>query len=284
MDIDDFILGAHVSISGGISNAPIRGVEIGCDAIQIFTKNQVQWKSTPLKNNEISKFRKEYDVSGLRTLIVHCSYLINLASIKPDIFNKSLKSFTDELRRAEQIGALYLVIHPGAHMGEGEQSGLRRVADSVRIALEDSGTEKIKILFETTSGQGTVLGYTFEQLAFLLDEVNVRSRVGICVDTCHVFSAGYDLRTETDCRKTFDLFQSVIGIDRLKLLHFNDSKNEFNSRKDRHENIGKGFIGEKGFRAILSDPRLKGIPAILETPGGPERYREELKLLRSFIE
>jgi deoxyribonuclease-4 len=276
------IIGAHVSIAGGISNAPQRGLDIGCDAIQIFTKNQVQWKEPSLSEDEICSFEEEYNRAKLKSLIVHCSYLINLASPKANVYSKSLRAFVCELKRSEKIGANYVVIHPGAHMGDGEEKGLGKIVKSVNRALETSNTKNVCVLYETTAGAGTVLGYRFEQIANLIENCSNSRRVGVCLDTCHVFAAGYDLRTSRGYGKTMREFDDIIGLEKLKVIHMNDSKTELGSRVDRHHHIGEGFIGLKGFRNIVRDERLKTIPKILETPGMPDDFRRNIKLLRSL--
>jgi len=276
------IIGAHVSIAGEISKAPQRGLEIGCEAIQIFTKNQVQWKEPSLSNDEICLFEEEYKRAKLKSLIVHCSYLINLASPKANVYSKSLRAFVCELKRSEKIGANYVVLHPGAHMGSGENEGLEKIVKSINRAIGESNTKNVCVLFETTAGSGTILGYRFEQIACLIESCNTKNRVGVCLDTCHVFAAGYDLRTSKGYSHTMREFDDIIGIDKLKVIHVNDSKTELGSRVDRHQHIGEGFIGFEGFRNIVMDERLKTVPKILETPGMPDDFRRNITLLRNL--
>ncbi|MBC7187311.1 MAG: deoxyribonuclease IV [Calditrichaeota bacterium] len=277
------MLGAHVSIAGGLHKAPARGVAIGCDAIQIFTKNQVQWKAPPLSEEEIAAFRTEFQHSGLACVVTHDSYLINLASPDQTVRARSLESLVGELLRAEQIGAPYLVMHPGAHMGDGEEKGLRLIAEGVSTALERSGTQQVMVLYETTAGQGSVLGYNFEQLAALLDMTMPRSRVGVCLDTCHVFAAGYELRSPDGLAETLAAFDRLIGLAHLRVIHLNDSKRELGSRIDRHEHIGKGEIGLEGFRLLLTEERLQHIPMLLETPGEEKDFAANLRTLRDLL-
>ncbi|MDZ7294736.1 MAG: deoxyribonuclease IV [candidate division KSB1 bacterium] len=277
------LLGAHVSIAGGLHKAPARGVAIGCDAIQIFTKNQVQWKAPPLSEEEIAAFKEEFARSGLACVVVHDSYLINLASPDEATRRRSLEGLVSELIRAEQIGAPYLVMHPGAHMGEGEEKGLRRIAQGVSEALGASGTQRVVVLYETTAGQGSVLGYTFEQLASLMEMTSPRSRVGVCLDTCHAFAAGYELRSAEGLDKTLETFHRIIGLEHLRVMHLNDSRKGLGTRIDRHEHIGKGEIGLEGFRILLREKRLQHLPMLLETPGGEKDFAENLKTLRELL-
>lgn len=277
------ILGAHVSISGGIGKAPARGASIGCDAIQIFTKNQVQWKAPSLTDEDVCLFKEDYAKAGLKFVVVHDSYLINLASPDPKVHGRSLDAFTDELNRAEQIGAPYLVFHPGAHLGDGEEAGLRRIAISVNRALRESDTTQVSVLFETTAGQGTMLGYSFEQLASLVEMSKADDRVGVCLDSCHIFAAGYEIRTAAGYERTMQEFDHIIGLDRLRALHLNDSRRELGSRVDRHRHIGEGHIGLEGFKNLLNDDRLDGLPMLLETPGKPEDFKQNLDTLRGLI-
>jgi len=277
------ILGAHVSIAGGLHKAPARGVAIGCDAIQIFSKNQVQWKAPPLSEEEVAAFKKEFLDSGLACVVVHDSYLINLASPEEKVRTRSLEGLVCELVRAEQIGAPYLVMHPGAHMGDGEELGLRRIAEGVTAALRASGTHEVMVLYETTAGQGSVLGYSFEQLAALREMTTPSARVGICLDTCHVFAAGYELRTREGLDATLATFDRVIGLAHLRVVHLNDSKRELGSRIDRHEHIGKGQIGLEGFRLLLTEQRLARIPMLLETPGEEKDFAANLRTLRDLL-
>ncbi len=278
------LLGAHVSIAGGLHKAPARGVAIGCDAIQIFSKNQVQWKAPPLTEAEIAAFQEEFTRSGLACVVVHDSYLINLASPDETTRGRSFEGLVGELVRAEQIGAPYLVMHPGAHMGDGEEVGLRRIAQGVSAAIETSGTEHVMVLYETTAGQGSVLGYTFDQLASLLEMTSPGSRVGVCLDSCHVFAAGCELRSAEGLNATLEAFQSAIGLERLRVVHLNDSRRALGSRIDRHEHIGKGEIGLEGFRLLLRDQRLRHLPMLLETPGGEEEFANNLKTLRGLLD
>ncbi|MGQ9560507.1 MAG: deoxyribonuclease IV [Candidatus Oleimicrobiaceae bacterium] len=278
------ILGAHVSIAGGLHKAPARGLAIGCDAIQIFSKNQVQWEAPPLTEEEVAAFKREFLQSGLACVVVHDSYLINLASPEQKVRTRSLEGLVCELVRAEQIGAPYLVMHPGAHMGEGEEEGLRRIAEGVTQALELSGTMEVMVLYETTAGQGSVLGYTFEQLALLREMTTPSSRVGICLDTCHAFASGYELRTREGLEATLAAFDQAVGLSHLRVVHLNDSKRGLGSRIDRHEHIGKGEIGLEGFRLLLNEQKLRHVPMLLETPGQEKDFAANLRTLRDLLQ
>lgn len=279
------ILGAHVSISGGIYKAPERGKEIGCDSIQIFTKNQRQWTAPPLSIKDAIQFKEEMKKNSIQIAIGHSSYLINIGSPKKETREKSITSLVIELKRSEKLELAALVFHPGSHLGAGEAEGLKLIAESLNVVLSRVKLRHTMVLLEITAGQGTNLGYKFEHLADIMDLIEVqKDRVGICFDTCHAFSAGYDLRTYEAYNETMDHFNEIIGLDKLKAFHLNDSKFELGAKKDRHENIGEGYIGVEGFRAIVNDTRFNRLPMVLETPGGEEGYKKDLKLLRSLVE
>jgi deoxyribonuclease-4 len=231
----------------------------------------------------LEKFQQAIEETSVYPMVIHDAYLINLASPKASIYNKSFAAFVDELQRSERLGVPYLVMHPGSHVGSGETEGLKKIALSLDRAVEESRTENTIILLEATAGQGTNLGYTFEQLKFIIDESRLADKVAVCVDTCHIFTAGYDIRSPEAWAKVKQQFDGVIGLDKLKLFHLNDSKRELGSKRDRHERIGQGEIGLDGFRTLLNDPDLKGIPMIMEIPGGENAYQEDLKVLRSLI-
>lgn len=277
------LLGAHMSIAGGLPNAPRRGQEVGCQTIQLFTKSNNQWHARPLTAEEITQFRQGRAAANLSPLLAHTCYLINLASPDPALIRKSRAAFAEEMRRAEVLGIEYLVTHPGAHMGAGEKAGLRQVAESVGLLLEATLGGSVQILLEVTAGQGTSLGWRFEQIAEVLTLLRGAPRVGVCLDTCHLFAAGYDIRTEAGYLRTMEECGTILGWDRVKALHLNDSKKDRGCRVDRHEHIGRGYIGRAGFSHILHDPHLRGLPMILETPKGEEPVtadRRNLALLR----
>jgi len=278
------VLGAHMSIAGGLYNAPRRGKSIACDTIQLFTKSSNRWKAKPLTEDDRNKFLQCLKETGIEPAFAHNSYLINLASPDAGLARKSFQSMREELDRAEFLKMPFIVIHPGAHTGDGEQKGLRRIANSLKKLIEQTLGYKAGIALETTAGQGTSLGSSFEQLAWLIEEVG-SERIVVCYDTCHTFAAGYDIRTKSAYTETFEKFDDIIGLKKLAAFHINDSLKELGSRIDRHQHIGKGHIGLAGFKNLLNDPRFAGIPMVLETPKGPEMAEdvENLKVLRDLI-
>lgn len=277
------LLGAHVSASGGAHNAVDNGEAIGCAAIQIFTKNQRQWFAPPLSQREVDLFRVKRAESGIKSIVAHGSYLINLCSAHEKIMIASVNSLVEEFRRSESLGLLGVVFHPGSHGGQGESKGIHLIIEGINRLIEKTPEFKSKIILETTSGAGSHLGSTFEQLARIMDGVTEPARMGVCVDTCHIFSAGYELRTPKAYEETVGKLKSVIGLDKILVFHVNDSKFEFGSRKDRHEFIGKGRIGKKAFGFLVNDPRFVRVPMILEIPGEDAEFKRDLKLLRSLI-
>ena len=280
------LLGSHVSISGGIHKAIARGKQIGCTAIQIFTKNANRWQAKPLQEKDITKFIGAWNDSNIRSIVVHDSYLINLATPKDELLKKSQEALLTELQRCEQLGVPYLVMHPGAHVGSGEEEGLRQVAASFDVIHRQTPDYKTQILVETTAGQGTNLGYCFEHLARIFELVQESERLGVCFDTCHAFAAGYELRTGEGYQHTFNRFDSIIGLERLKVFHLNDSQKSLGSRVDRHHGIGKGEIGLDGFRLLMNDSRFQTVPMLLETPKGDDPVasdQENLQILRGLI-
>ena len=276
------LLGAHMSIAGGIEKSLLRGHDLGCNTIQIFTKTSRGWREKFLQESEIIAFHETKEKTGIDPVISHCSYLVNLASPDRKIYEKSIDSMLNEIERCESLGIAYLVVHPGSHKESGEIPGIEKIADAINILHQKTQGFRLKILLETTAGQGTNLGYRFEQIAEMIERVEEESRMGLCLDTCHVFAAGYDLRTENGYRKVFKDIEEIMGMERLMVLHLNDSQGDFGSRVDRHEHIGKGKIGEKPFRWIMNDERLKNIPKIIETPKVGSKDRDNLQLLRSF--
>ncbi|MBI4124683.1 MAG: deoxyribonuclease IV [Deltaproteobacteria bacterium] len=260
-------LGAHVSTAGGVDQAPLRAKEIQANTCQIFVKNNNQWLAKqPLAQDEIEKFFENKKACGVEIIFSHAGYLINLAS--PDRTNNalSLKSFAQEMERAIALNLDFVVLHPGAHVGTGMQKGIERIAQNLRRVLEKFPDRKTWLLLETTAGQGTSVGHRFEQLGAIMDWVKDIPRVGICLDTCHVFAAGCDFRTPEGYKKMWKEFDAAIGLKKLKVIHLNDSKQELGSRVDRHEHIGRGKIGPEGFRLLMRDKRLAKIPMVLETP------------------
>jgi deoxyribonuclease-4 len=259
-------LGAHLSVAGGVVNAVHSAVRLGCGTVQIFTKNSNQWVGKPFGPGEPAAFRKELRRAGLKFATSHDSYLINLATAEPTLWRRSIEAFVDEVDRAEALGLTYLVTHPGAHVGCGEEAGLVNVARALDQVHERRPTARVKVLLELTAGQGSCLGHRFEHLATILELVAESKRLGVCFDTCHVFAAGYPLETDAEYAATMTEFDRVIGLRRLKLFHLNDSKKPLGSRVDRHEHIGRGQLGLEAFRRLINDPRFRKTPMILETP------------------
>lgn len=259
-------LGAHMSIAGGVDKAPLRGREVGCDAIQIFTKSNRQWRSRPLGEDEVDAFRLNLKAAGIGRVVAHDCYLLNLAAPAPAVWKRSVAAFRDELQRAERLGIPYLVTHPGSRLSASESDGMARVAEALNILHADLPRHRVRILLETTAGQGTSLGYRFEQLAAILEQVEASDRVGLCLDTCHLFAAGYDIRSPLGYRETMRALTACGGHPRVKAIHLNDSRQGLGSRVDRHAHIGEGRLGLTAFRLFLNDPRFHAVPMILETP------------------
>jgi deoxyribonuclease-4 len=279
------LLGAHMSIAGGVDKALLLGKTVDCDAIQIFTKSSRQWAAKAYTKEEIELFGLNRKATGITTVIAHDSYLLNLGSPDDALRKRSLAAFIDELERCEVLGVSNLVAHPGSHVGAGEDEGIKTIACSLDEVHKACPGYKVKVTLEITAGQGSNLGYRFEQIARMIDSTKESDRLRVCFDTEHAFAAGYDIRTKEGYERTFTEFDEAIGIDRLAAFHLNDSKKEFNSRVDRHEHIGKGHIGVEAFRFLVNDSRFWGLPMCLETPKGPDlkEDRENLTLLRSLI-
>lgn len=277
--------GSHLSTSGGVDRVFARAEELPVESCQIFAKNERQWIAKPLDPAVVDRFHAERSRTGLDKLVVHDSYLINLASPKPDILEKSLLAFTDELERCDALGIQYLVTHPGAHTGSGVEAGVARFAASLNQIFGAISDNTATTLLETTAGQGTAMGRSFEELAAIIDQVEQRDRVGVCLDTCHIFAAGYDFRTPEGYDAVMSEFDRIVGLDQLRVLHINDSKMPFASNKDRHAHIGDGEIGLEGFRHFVNDKRLTGLPAILETEKDEagDHDRRNLATLRGLV-
>lgn len=274
-------IGAHVSASGGVANAAIRASEIGATAFALFTKNQRQWRASPLTDEVISEFKAACAKYGYgpQQILPHDSYLINLGHPVEEALEKSREAFIDELARCQQLGLTLLNFHPGSHLMQiPVDDCLARIAESINIALAQ--TEGVTAVIENTAGQGSNLGFEFEHLAAIIDGVEDKSRVGVCIDTCHAFAAGYDLRTEEACEKTFADFGRIVGFNYLRGMHLNDAKSAFGSRVDRHNSLGEGNIGHDAFRWIMRDSRFDGIPLILETTN-PDIWAEEIAWLKA---
>jgi deoxyribonuclease-4 len=280
------LFGAHLSVAGGLHNAVSAAVALRCDTFQLFTKNASQWNAGALTEEEIGTFRRAVAATNLTHLTAHDSYLINLASPNDELFDKSVAAFVDEMERAEALGLIYLVTHPGSHTGSGEEAGLARVIAGLEAVHARCAGFGVRVLIETTAGQGTSLGHRFEHLATILERANCADRMDVCLDTCHVFAAGYPITTEADYAATFQQFDDLIGLSRLKLFHVNDSVKPLGSRVDRHAGIGLGEIGLDAFRRLVTDARFGGHPMILETPkeddDGNEMDPVNLGVLRAF--
>jgi deoxyribonuclease-4 len=278
------LLGAHESVAGGLHLAFERIEKVDGESLQIFTRNQRQWHPAELKAEEIDLFKKAHEKSGGMPVASHASYLVNLASGKDDIMEKSIRNFVLELTRCDRLGVPYVILHPGSHGGDGVEAGLERFTRGLDKAIEKSGIA-VQVLVETTAGQGTGLGSSFEELAYILDNSKFPELLGVCVDTCHIFSAGYELRTQDGYKKTIDALDNSVGLDKIRFFHLNDSKKERGGKVDRHEHIGKGAIGLDGFKNLLNDKRFAGLPMTLETPKSESlnEDRENLQLLRSLM-
>jgi deoxyribonuclease-4 len=276
-------LGAHVPVTGGIQNAPKNGVAVGAEAIQIFTRNQMQWRCRPLGEDECGSFREELAKSGVKVALSHGSYLVNLASPVDDFLTKSRACFETEMERCHALGIPYLVFHPGAHMGRGEGAGLQALAESLDWLLERTEGLDVTPLLEVTAGQGSSLGHRFEHLAEIFDRVRDPDRLGVCLDTCHLYAAGYDIATPEGYERTMKSFARIVGLKKLKAVHLNDSKKGLGSRVDRHARAGEGVLGLESFRRIVNDRRFRGIPLVVETPGPLEEWKKEIGRIRALI-
>jgi deoxyribonuclease-4 len=283
-------LGAHVSIAGELVNAFDRGHTATCESIQIFTKSNRQWKATPLDDETIAAWRErkiaEEESGGIFPVVAHSSYLINIASPKESTWQKSYAALKIELERCETLQIPYLALHPGSHVGAGEEVGLGNISRALGQLHAETPKAKTMICLEGMAGQGTNLGYTFEQLAWLLDHTTEGERLGICLDSCHLYAAGFDVRTPEGYAATMDRFDRAVGLDRLVVIHLNDSVYELDSRRDRHTHIGEGTIGLDGFRNFVNDPRLQDLPGLIETEKSRDLHEdiENLARLRSLIE
>jgi len=273
-----------MSISGGLDQAIVRGQEVGCETIQIFTRSPRQWRPRTLEDDEIERFRYKRGETGIAPVVAHDCYLINLASPDEELWRKSLAVFVEEVGHCQTLGVPYLVMHPGSHVGVGEEAGLERIAMALdRARMETPGCD-VKVLLENTAGQGTNLGSTWEQLAALLTLVSDNGWLGVCFDTCHAFAAGYELRTRAGYEATWRVVDDLIGLERVEVIHLNDAKGDLGSRLDRHEHIGRGTMGLEPFRMLLNDDRFSDLPMLLETPKRPGRNDDEenLRVLRAL--
>ncbi len=282
---EPLLLGAHMSIGGGVHTAIERGRSINCTAIQMFVKNNMQWFARPLAREEIRAFLEHRQRGQLLSIFAHANYLINLATTNPQFHTNSIRALSEELTRADQLELPFLVLHPGAHLGAGEEAGLEKIVTSIDRVFRKIPKVKTRIALETTAGQGSCLGHRFEQIAYIIQSVREPERLCVCLDTAHVFAAGYDIGSEAGTKKTFHEFDRVIGFNRLAAIHLNDSKTARGSRVDRHQHIGKGQIGPDPFRFIMRSRRFRKIPKVLETPKGKD-LREDvanMKTLRGLL-
>jgi deoxyribonuclease-4 len=278
------LLGAHMSIAGGVDKAIERGAALSCTAIQLFTKNANQWKGRPFEKEEIERFAALRKVSNIFRILAHNAYLINLASANNSLRVKSINALIDEMGRCMALSIPCIIIHPGAHLGAGEDEGIKNIINSLNIIMDKTNGWQVDIALETTAGQGTNIGYRFEHLARIIDGIKDKERIKVCLDTCHIFAAGYDISTAEGYDDVIKEFDRLVGIDRLICLHLNDCKREFGSRIDRHEHIGKGALGALPFRLIMNDRRLGNIPKIIETPKDKDMKndRRNLGILRKM--
>ncbi|HIA28059.1 MAG TPA: deoxyribonuclease IV [Planctomycetes bacterium] len=277
---DRLCLGSHLSVAGGAYKAANEATALGLRSLQIFTKNASRWLQRPIEDEEARRFRDAVEEWGNHPVASHDSYLINLASPRKELWQKSIVAFSDEIERAEKLGLDYLVMHPGAHVGSGVEAGIDRIAAGMKKCFAKVPQNKTRVLLENTAGGGSTMGRSFEELHALLDAIDDPARTGVCLDSCHLFASGYELRTDSGYSETMKSLDSTIGARRVFCWHLNDSRGDLGSHLDRHENIGKGMIGGDGFKRILGDRRFGGIPKILETPKEDDMDRTNLKVLR----
>ena len=279
------LLGAHMSIAGGVDNAILQGKEVGCDTVQLFTKSSRQWVNKPLGKEEIARFHRAKKETGLITVIAHDSYLYNFAAPDDALRKKSVAGLIDEMERCEALGIMYLIAHPGAHVGTGEEAGIQTIAKSIDEMHKACPGYETQLAIEITAGQGSNLGYRFQQVRQIIDASKNPDRLRVCFDTEHAFAAGYDLRTKEGYERTFAEFDETIGLDLLVAFHLNDAKKDLGCRVDRHEHIGKGFIGLEAFRLLMNDKRFWGLPMCLETPKSDDCHEdlENLATLRGLV-
>lgn len=282
--MNTLLAGAHMSIAGGIYRAFERGAIAGCRTLQVFLKNSNRWEARPLTDQDRSQYIQAEKAHDMHPVLAHAGYLINLASPDSALYKKSVDAFIEELNRADFLGIPYLVLHPGAHVGSGVDTGLRRVVQALNSALR-AANRSVKVLLENTAGQGSCLGHRFEHLAAILEGLDDPGRAGICLDTCHMFASGYDIRTGKDYRRTLREFDRLVGIRLIKAWHVNDSRKDLGSRVDRHCHIGQGFLGTGAFRCVVNDRRFFKVPKILETPKGPDMDEDRMNLatLKSLL-
>lgn len=274
-----------MSIAGGVHTAVERALRAGCTTLQMFVKNNNQWNGKPITEEEAETYKAALSEARIGPVVVHDSYLINLCAVDDGILQRSRAALKDELDRCELLGVEYLNLHPGSHMGRGEEEGIARIAESLNVVHDQTRGYRVRSVLETTAGQGSAIGYRFEHLRSIIDAVESKERMAVCVDTCHIFAAGYDISNEQGYEETFRDFDAIIGLDRLVAFHVNDSKKGLASRVDRHEHLGKGTIGLNGFRYLMNDDRFRSVPKILETPKSEDLHEdiENLATLRGLL-
>ncbi|HEX2962077.1 MAG TPA: deoxyribonuclease IV [Ignavibacteriales bacterium] len=277
------ILGAHTSIAGGVDKAVDLAGKLNFQTMQIFTKNGSRWADGRINEQTIENYKNKLSKTKISPVVAHDSYLINLSANNGELLNKSIDAFADELQRCEALGIPYLNFHPGAHTGRGVKDGIKTIIESLNIAHQRTKDFNVKSMLELTAGQGTTLGSRFEEIREIIDGVEAKERMSVCIDTAHIFAAGYDLRSEEAYEKTMTEFDAVIGLDLLNCIHMNDSKKELGSRVDRHAHIGEGFIGLEGFSNMMNDKRLENVPKILETPKDSKEQLEDLKNIATLL-
>lgn len=279
------LLGAHISTAGGVHTAFARGTRIGCTTMQVFVKNNNSWSGKALTEEDVAKYKTEEAKTTIAPVVAHAAYLINLCATNADTLKRSRNALADELKRCEAFGIRALIFHPGAHVGAGEEEGIKRIAESLNLVHEKTHGFRVLSALECTAGQGSAIGYRFEHLRAILDLVDAKERMAVCLDTCHVFAAGYPIGTEEGWNAVIGEFDQIVGLNRLVAIHTNDSKRECGSRTDRHEHIGKGMIGLTAFRLLMNDPRLVRVPKILETEKSEDMHEdiENMNVLKSLL-
>ncbi len=276
----DLLIGAHTSAAGGVANALLEGQKIGATTIQLFTANQKRWEGKALTEKDIDLWKETLEATGLQKIMSHDSYLINLGCPNPETLQKSQRAFREELKRCLQLGITYLNFHPGSSLKDDPEKCLDRIAENLLQVEDLAASGETRLLLETTAGQGTNMGWRFEHLAHIIEKVKARIPIGVCIDTCHIFAAGYDIRTPESWNETLEEFDRVVGLEHLYAFHLNDSLKDLGSRVDRHQPLGEGKIGLECFKFLMKDPRTRELPKYLETPGGVDAWAEEIPLLR----
>lgn len=280
---EDLLIGAHTSAAGGVHNALIEGQKIGATTIQLFTSNQKQWKGRNFTNEDLDKWFKTLDETGLKDIMSHDSYLINLGAPDPEILEKSRAAFKQEIERCQALKLSYLNFHPGSAVNESREQCLNLIVESLLECAPLVEKGQLTLLIEATAGQGSQIGYRFEELDYIIDRTSKKMPIGVCIDTCHVFAAGYDIRTKEGWDNVLKEFDSIVGLEYLRAFHLNDSQKGLGTRVDRHAYIDKGLIGFESFKFLVNDPRTRKLPMYLETPGGPEEWVKEITMIRNAI-